>query len=112
MEFTQFIRRPFVVDAVEITVDNMEEIAQSVGELRVRNGIIFIALDRRIVPNIYRAYVGWWMTRLGDNYRFYPPKAFKDQFISHKPVIAFSFDDEEEDDEETEEVLEEVEAAE
>lgn len=80
MDFTQFVRIPFVVEAVEITADNIADIAELVGELRTKGDSTFIALDRRLVPNVNRAYVGWYLTKLGDNYRCYAPKAFKDQF--------------------------------
>lgn len=93
MEFTQFVRRPFVVDAVQITEENMEEVAKLIGDVRTKDGSKHIALDRRLVPNVPRAYVGWWMTMLGDNYRCYSPKVFKAEFIEHEPEIKFVFDD-------------------
>lgn len=92
MEFNQYIRRPFVVEAVEITEENMVEIANLVGEVRSKNGVTFIALDRRVVPNVNRAYVGWFMTRMADNYRCYSPKVFTDQFTDYEPVKTFAFD--------------------
>ena len=93
MQFNKYIRKPFAVEAIEITEENMAELAKLVGELRTKNGITSITLDRRIVPNVSRAYVGWFMTRLGDNYRCYSPKVFTDQFIDFEPVKSFVFDD-------------------
>lgn len=94
MEFTSFVRIPFTVDAVEITADNIAEVAQLVGELRTKGDTTFIALDRRVVPNVNRAYVGWFMTKLGDNYRCYSPKAFKDQFtVKTADAMSFIFSD-------------------
>ena len=92
MKFNQYIRRPFVVEAVEITEENIEEVAALVGEVREKNGAKFIALNRRIVPNVNHAYIGWFMTRLNDNYRCYAPKIFTEQFIDHEPVKSFVFD--------------------
>lgn len=80
MEFTPFVRIPFVVDVVEITEDNIAEVASVIGELRTKGDSTFIAIDRRLVPNVNRAYVGWFMTKLGDNYRCYSAKAFREQF--------------------------------
>ena len=98
MEFTQFVRIPFVVDAVEITADNIADVAKLVGEIRTKGDSTFIALDRRLVPNVNRAYVGWFMTKLGDNYRCYSPKAFKDQFtVKTDDTMAFDFSDDEEE---------------
>lgn len=82
MEFTTFSRKPFVVEAVEITDENIEEVAKLIGTdgVRVKDEVKYIALDKRIVPNIHRAYVGWWLTRMGDNLRCYSPKIFEEQF--------------------------------
>lgn len=100
MEFNQFVRRPFTVEAIEITAENIEEVASLVGKLQTKGETTFIALNRRIVPNIGRAYVGWWMTRLGDNYRCYAPKVFKGQFIEYADEINFDFSGGEEVEEE------------
>lgn len=98
MEFNQYVRRPFTVEAIEITAENIEEVAALVGKLQTKGETTFIALNRRIVPNIGRAYVGWYLTRLGDNYRCYAPKVFKGQFIEYEDQINFSFTEEVEDD--------------
>lgn len=101
MEFTQYIRQPFTVEAVQITAENLEEVAKLVGEVRtdVRNKkeTTYIALDRRIVPNVSRAYLGWYLTRLEDNYRCYSAKVFREQFVEYCPVMEFVFTDGEEE---------------
>lgn len=102
MEFNHFVRRPFAVEAVQITAENMAEVAELVGHVRTKDGISFIALDRRIVPNVGRAYLGWWLTRLADNYRCYSPKTFKYEFIEYVKSINFTFDEDLEDEEEGE----------
>lgn len=101
MEFHQFVRRPFQVEAVQITEENLQEVAELVGKVQTKGGVTYIVLDRRIVPNINRAYIGWWLTRVGDNYRCYAQKVFKNQFIEYEEVISFTFaeSDEEEDNE-------------
>lgn len=99
MEFTQYVRRPFQVEAVEITAENMKEVAELIGKIRKEAGITFIVLDRRLIPNVTRAYVGWYLTCFGEEYRCYAPKVFKKLFIAHKPVILFSFPDGEQEDE-------------
>lgn len=98
MEFIQFVRKPFAVDAVEITVENMEEVAELIGDVRTKGEVTYIQLDRRIIPNVGRAYVGWWLTRLGDNYRCYAPKVFNEQFIERgtAPELGGYFVDEDE----------------
>jgi hypothetical protein len=88
MEYSSFVRKPFGVEAVEVTTDNINEIAELVGTLRTKeNGTPFIQVDRRLVPNIYRVYPGFWMTRMGDNIRCYSKRAFVEQFIESTPEI-------------------------
>jgi hypothetical protein len=83
MEFTEHIRRPFKVEAVQITKDNIEEIASMIGELKTKGDEKFILLDKRIVPSMNRAYVGWWVTRFNDNLRCYSNKIFTEQFMPY-----------------------------
>ena len=97
MELQQFIRKPFKIQAVMITEDNIEEVAGLIGELKSENGEPYILLNRRIVPNIKRAFVGYYLTLLGDNYRVYAPKVFQKEFIEHSDVIAFDFCDDDAD---------------
>lgn len=91
MEFTQFVRKPFVVEAVEVTTENMEEIAKYVGEVREKeDGSPFILVDRRLIPNVFRVYPGYWLTRMGDRTRCYSRKIFLEQFVeSHPDIIAW-----------------------
>lgn len=82
MEFTTFVRKPFVVDAVEVTAENIGEVAKYVGDLREKeDGTPYILVDRRLVPNVFRVYPGFFMTRMGENVRCYSKKIFKEQFM-------------------------------
>lgn len=82
MEMQDFVRKPFVVSAVEITDENIAELAELVGELRHKeDGTPFIQVNRRLVPNVFRAYPGFWVTQMGDNVRCYSKKIFLDQFL-------------------------------
>lgn len=85
MEFTEHIRRPFKVEAVQITKENIAEVASMIGELKTKNGEPYILLDKRIVPSMNRAYVGWWVTRFNDNLRCYSNKIFAEQFMPNSP---------------------------
>ena len=81
MIFNTYKRRPFVVQAVQITPENIEECAELIGEVGYTpEGEAFIRVNKRIVPNINRAYAGWWITRMEDNLRCYNPKVFVAQF--------------------------------
>lgn len=81
MEFKEYVRKPFIVEAVEVTEENIEEIAKDVGEIRYKeDGKPFIFVDRRLVPNITKVYPGFFMTRMDDHVRCYSRKVFFDQF--------------------------------
>lgn len=81
LNFEHFVRKPFVVKATRITEENIEEVAKLVGEVRVKDGQKIIAINRRIVPNVGRAFIGWYVTILDDNLRCYSPKIFREQFM-------------------------------
>ena len=91
MEFSEFVRKPFVVEAVEVTTENLAEIAKYVGEVREKeDGTPFILVDRRLIPNVFRVYPGYWMTRMGDHIRCYSRKIFFEQFVeSNDEIVAW-----------------------
>lgn len=95
LPFDQYVRTPFSVEALIITEENIEEVAKLVGTVRIKNDEKYIALDRRVVPNISRAYLGWYLTRLGDNLRCYSPKIFDEQFeiMPDTMIVHFDFRD-------------------
>jgi hypothetical protein len=81
MEYSTFVRKPFVIEAIEVTLDNIEELCPLVGELRAKaDGSPFILVNRRLVPNVYKVYPGFWITRMGDNIRCYSRRIFLEQF--------------------------------
>lgn len=81
-EFTEYARRPFVVQALMVTVDNMDIIAPYVGEIQVKeDGTRYIQVDRRKVPNVFRVWPGFYLTRMDDNVRCYSAKVFAEQFV-------------------------------
>jgi hypothetical protein len=82
MEFTTFVRKPFTVEAVEITTDNIAEVAKYVGDLKEKeDGSQYILVDRRLVPNVFRVTPGFFMTKMGENVRCYSRKVFEAQFM-------------------------------
>lgn len=83
MDMTTYIRRPFEVTAVEITADNIAEIAAITGELKHDDqDTPYILVNRQIVPFVKRASIGWWLTRMNDEYRCYDPGLFGKMFAS------------------------------
>jgi len=81
MEYTEFVRKPFIVEAMEITKDNIGEVSKYIGDLEENaDGGQFIRVDPRLVPNITRVYPGFYMTRMGDYIRCYSRRVFFEQF--------------------------------
>lgn len=89
MEFTDYVRKPFSVRAIEITDDNLDQVAEFVGTIRTKDdGTRYIEVDRKLVPNLLQVFVGFWMTKIGNNVRCYSPRAFEGQFVKSTPDIA------------------------
>lgn len=84
MEMTKFVRKPFEVDAIQITEENINELAEFIGTIRKKNdedGSVYIQVDRRLIPNIDRVFPGYWFTRMGNNARCYSEKIFSTTFV-------------------------------
>ena len=93
MDFNDYVRIPFTVEAVEVTTDNIEEIAAFVGTLQQKaDGTPFIQVDKAKVPNVYRVYPGFYMTRMGDNIRCYSRRVFNEQFVRMNTEIQGAVD--------------------
>lgn len=81
MHFDTYTRKPFTVEAIEITEENIFELAEFIGTVRKKEDeTSYIHVDKRLVPNVFRVYPGFFMTRMGENIRCYSPKIFHDQF--------------------------------
>jgi hypothetical protein len=88
LTFDKFVRKPFVVDAVLITDENIEEIAPYIGTLeRKPDGSAYILVDRRIIRNVPRVYPGYYMTKMGDRIRCYSAEVFVNQFVANDESI-------------------------
>lgn len=81
MDFNEFVRKPFIVEAMEITKDNIEEVAKFIGDIEENaDGSKFIRVDKNLVPNVTRVFPGFYMTRMGDYIRCYSRRVFFEQF--------------------------------
>lgn len=88
LEYKEFIRKPFLVEAVEITEENIQSVAKFVGTIEQSgDGSVFIKVDPELVPNVTRVFPGYFMTRMGDHIRCYTPKVFFDQFTEISATV-------------------------
>lgn len=87
-DFKEYVRKPFVVQAIEITAENIEELAAHIGTISEKaDGTKYIQVDRLRIPNIERVYIGFYMTKMGRNIRCYSNRAFTMQFIENDDAI-------------------------
>lgn len=84
LEFTDFVRKPFMVEVIEITTENMKEINDQfkLGELQKKDDDTpFIAIKKGKGSNTFRVYPGYFVTRMNEkNVRAYSRKIFFQQF--------------------------------
>jgi hypothetical protein len=94
IETKKFIRKPFTIEAIEVTRENIAEVAAWCGgqlrtsDLSKRGGregfqqYIKVEVKKPLNDRQTRAYVGDWVTtNPGDSgYKVYTPKAFTDSY--------------------------------
>ena len=93
----KMVRAPYVVEVVQITEANIEEINKMIGYTgldRDADGRPCIIVDKRVVPNIWRAYPGHYLTKVGDKFQVYAPNVFESQFFDYQDIVTFEFDEE------------------
>lgn len=81
MEFLPYIRKPFRVEAIEVTIENIHELSEMCGELVEKEGQDpYIQVDRKKVPNLFRIKLGFMVTKMGENLRAFSKEAFLENF--------------------------------
>lgn len=89
IETQKYARKPFNVDAVQVTLDNMEEVAKwCQGEVRTEPGqpeadnvpYIHVRVHRPLNERQTKAYIGDWVLYAGTGYKVYTSKAFNNAF--------------------------------
>jgi hypothetical protein len=95
IEYEDFVRKPFIVKAVEVTEENIREIADELGRMKFdeNDGTPYIAVEKGKVPNVSRVQLGWWMTKHGKRTHCYAPGVFEKQFVENTPAIQEWVDD-------------------
>jgi hypothetical protein len=83
METSKYARKPFTVDAVQVTDENIMEVAQwCSGEVVVDDSgkHIKVRVARVLNERQTKAYVGDWVLYAGTGYKVYTAKAFTKSF--------------------------------
>jgi hypothetical protein len=85
----KFVRKPFVVEGVEVTAENLEEVAAWCGgEVRTSSGrrgyrvqqYLKVPVKNPLNDRQTRAYVGDWVLSAGTGFKVYTQKAFSSNF--------------------------------
>lgn len=83
LQTTKFTRKPFEVDAVQVTAENIEEVAKwCQGEVITEDGqpCVKVRVLRALNDRQTKAFVGDWVLYAGTGYKVYIDKAFKKSF--------------------------------
>lgn len=86
LDIQEFERLPFTIKAVEVTAENIKQVARWCGgEIKSegRRGnkkFILVDVKRALNDRQKQAYVGDWVLRAGSGYKVYTPKAFHESF--------------------------------
>lgn len=84
LEVTRYVRRPFEIDAVQVTAENIEEVAKWCnGDVRNEgdNQYVKVRVHRPMNDKQTKAFVGDWVLYAGTGYKVYTSKPFKSSFM-------------------------------
>ena len=97
MEFTNYVRKPFSVQAIEVTDENIRDVARGLNIGVVKHdedsGEPYILVDKKKIPNVNRVHPGYFVTKMGNNIRCYNPTVFPQQFTEITPDIIAAMED-------------------
>lgn len=97
LEFTNYVRKPFSVQAIEVTEENIRDVARglNIGNVKYdeETGEPYIMVDKKKIPNVNRVHAGFFVTKMGNNIRCYNPQVFPQQFTEITPEIIAAMED-------------------
>lgn len=97
LEFTNYVRKPFSVQAIEVTEENIRDVARglNIGTVKYdeETGEPYILVDKKKIPNVNRVHAGFFVTKMGNNIRCYNPQVFPQQFTEITPEIIAAMED-------------------
>jgi hypothetical protein len=89
----KFIRKPFTIDAVRVTEENLEEVAKWCGgdvttETRGKKEVRYIKVPvtNPLNERQTKAYVGDWVLHSKSSWKSYTNRAFDDSFEQYSPT--------------------------
>lgn len=84
LETTRYSRKTFEVDAVQVTAENIAEVAKwcsgNVRSDKSGKKYVKVRVQRPLEDRQTMAYVGDWVLYAGTGYKVYTPKAFLNAF--------------------------------
>lgn len=97
LEFTNYVRKPFAVEAIEVTEENIRDVARglNIGTVKFdeETGEPYILVDKKKIPNVNRVHPGYFVTKMGNNIRCYNPQVFPQQFTEITEDILQAMED-------------------
>ncbi len=80
----KYARKPFLIDAVKVTSENIEEVAEwAMGEVRLTDKgdpYIHVRVHRPLTARQTKAFVGDWVLYANKGFKVYTEKAFHNTF--------------------------------
>lgn len=95
MEIREFERRPFTVSAVQVTLENVEEVANWCGGKVEMEKVKLVGTETEL-PCIrlqsqnkqeFTASLGHWIVELKGSFRTYKAPAFDASFVEKRPTV-------------------------
>lgn len=81
---TKYVRKPFTVDALQVTEENISEVAEwcqgTLEEASNKDKYIRVRVHRPLHDRQTKAFVGDWVLYTASGYKVYTPKAFEATF--------------------------------
>ena len=95
LETAKYERKPFVVDAIRVTVDNIKSVAEwTGGEVRTESRsnketvqYVKVRVHRPIDDRQSKAYIGDWVLYAGTGFKVYTLRAFNSSFSPANPSV-------------------------
>ena len=91
MKIEKYTRKKFVVDAVQVTADNMPHVADWCGGImkKAADGKEFIQVQvfRALNDRQKQAYPGDWVRKAGRGFKVYTDKGFRANFEKEEGVV-------------------------